>query len=336
MLKQLSAALLVMLLLISTRSGAQHITLLQQNKPTSIRGLSVVDDKVAWISGSKGYVALTKDGGQTWAWQQVKGYEASDFRGIEAFSKDEAVIMSSGTPAVILKTVDGGVTWQLKYKSIDSAYFFDAIAFVNDKHGFILGDPINDKFLILETKDGGNTWAEYANKPVALKGQASFAASGTCLRLLGNEKVGIVTGGSVAELITLAVNGDWVHQQLPLSSGQPSKGAFSITINGRRRVAVGGDYKDDKNNDSTACYSDDFGKTWHLSKTLPAGYQSCVEYLSNKTLLSTGTSGSNISFDDGITWSKFDDNSFNVCRKAKKGKLVLLAGNDGRIAMYKP
>jgi len=65
----------------------------------------------------------------------------------------------------------------------------------------------------------------------------------------------------------------------------------------------------------------------------PAGYQSCVELIGPNTYLSTGTSGTNISRDGGKTWSKIDEKSYNVCRKAKNGKLVLLAGDGGKISI---
>ena len=45
--------------------SAQSLTMVEQDKPTSIRGLSVVDDKVAWVSGSKGHVGISTNGGQT-------------------------------------------------------------------------------------------------------------------------------------------------------------------------------------------------------------------------------------------------------------------------------
>ncbi len=89
--------------------------------------------------------------------------------------------MSSGTPALILKTVDGGANWQVKYRNTDTAYFFDAMDFADKKHGYILGDPINNKFVLMETKDGGETWDMFKNRPDALPGEAAFAASGTCL-----------------------------------------------------------------------------------------------------------------------------------------------------------
>src|SRR6201986_2027546 len=179
--------LVILLMLCANIVKAQHITLLQQGKPTSIRGLSIVDNNIAWVSGSKGYIALTTDGGKTCAWQQVKGYEKSDFRGIQAFSAKEAVIMSSGTPALVLKTIDGGNTWTEKYKNTDTSYFLDAMDFADARHGYILGDPVNNKFVLLETKDAGETWSMFKNLPDALTGEAAFAASGTCLRVINDD-----------------------------------------------------------------------------------------------------------------------------------------------------
>ena len=329
-----------LLLFFVSEAKAQHVELLQQDKPTSIRGLSVVDDSVAWISGSKGYIAITTNGGKTWAWQQVKGYEQADFRDIEAFSTKEAIIMSSGTPALILKTTDGGQSWQLKYKNTDTAYFLDAMDFADTKHGYILGDPINNKFLLLETKDGGNTWNSFNNPPAALPNEAAFAASGTCLRVDGST-ISIVTGGSQSRVLVFPGNNAtnyWFSGSTGLKHGKPSQGAFSLAQNGSTQIFVGGDYANDKITDSIAsiivycCYAN----TIQYPKTEPSGYQSCVEYIKDKTFLSTGTPGTNITTNSGQTWTKIDTTSYNVCRKAKHGTLVLLAGNNGKIGILKP
>lgn len=324
---------LASLLLLSATAIAQHIEPLQQGKAVSIRGLSVVDNKVAWASGSKGYIAITTDGGKTWDWQQVKGFERSDFRDIEAFSDKEAVIMSSGTPALILKTVDGGANWKVNYRNTDTAYFLDAMDFNNSKHGFVMGDPIKDKFLLMKTTDGGNTWPP-CNGPDAIKNQAAFAASGTCL--VAGKQFAIATGGSAAELLVQNKKGDgWLHQTVPIIHGKKAQGAFSVAIANNYLIVVGGDYQKDKQQDSTACYSVDKGLSWHLASTFPAGYQSCVEYIRDKTFLSTGTSGTNITVDGGKNYTKIDASSYNVCRKAKHGNLVLLAGDNGKIGIFK-
>lgn len=328
--------LLLLFIFFANDAIAQHIVLLQQGKPTSIRGLSVVNDKTAWISGSNGYIAITNDSGKTWQWQQIKGFEHGDFRDIEAFSDKEAVIMSSGTPALILKTVDGGANWQLKYRNTDTTIFLDAMDFDNASHGFILGDPIKNKFLLLETKNGGNTWNNYNTSPVASTNEAAFAASGTCLRTI-NHNIFIVTGGSSSNLFILPQkNKKWNKIPMPIIHGKSSQGAFSIAKGKNQLVIVGGDYQHDKHTDSAACYSNNMGTTWQLAHKPLSGYQSCVEYINADIYLSTGTPGTNITTNGGKNWEQIDTASFNVCRIARHGELVLLAGSNGKIALFKP
>src|ERR1700730_8910569 len=86
---------------------SQEIQLLTSGTKTSIRGLSVVNDRVIWVSGSNGYVGKSIDAGKTWKWIIVKGFEKRDFRDIEAFDAATAVILSVAEPANILKTIDG-------------------------------------------------------------------------------------------------------------------------------------------------------------------------------------------------------------------------------------
>ncbi|TFF37071.1 WD40/YVTN/BNR-like repeat-containing protein [Mucilaginibacter psychrotolerans] len=337
-LKTIICAVLPALLFIGTTVKAQSIKLVQQERRTSMRGLSVVDDNIAWVSGSGGNVAISNDGGKTWAWQQLKGYEKFDFRDIEAFSAKEAVIMSSGTPAVILKTTDGGATWQEKYRKTDSAYFLDAMDFANKKHGFIMGDPINGKFLLLETKDGGETWNEMANAPAALKGEAAFAASGTCLRITGS-LMAIVTGGSNSRLLMSPVGKMvWVAKPLPLTNGSQSMGAFSLATGKNQTIVVGGNYAKDARTDSVAYLLPEGTAAYqsNIPVTGPTGFQSSVEYLKDDIFISTGTPGSCITTNSGRSWIKIDDKSYNVCRKAKKGTLVLFAGDRGKIGIYTP
>lgn len=330
-----SLLIIALCLFFSAPLSAQRIELLQRGPATSIRGLSVVDDSVAWLSGSNGEVAVTKDGGKTWDWQQVKGFEKSDLRDIEAFSGQTAIIMSSGTPAVILKTTDGGKSWQTKYKNTDTAYFFDAMDFENRKHGMVLGDPINGKFILMETKDGGNTWLPFKNPPGALRGEACFAASGTCLRL--NGMITIVTGGTHSRmLLSPAGTGLWAAvDDLHMTKGSPSQGAFSVVYGDDKIIVAGGDYSHDRNADNIIYMLPQSGADYQgeAPQKGPSGYQSCVEYLGNETFLSTGTPGSYISADGGKTWHKIDDPSYNVCARAKRGNLVLLAGENGRVGI---
>lgn len=246
--------------------------------------------------------------------------------------------MSSGTPALILKTTDGGLSWQEKYRNIDTAYFFDAMDFADKKHGYILGDPIKNKFLLLETKDGGETWTPFKNPPDALSGEAAFAASGTCLTANAND-IEIVTGGSQSRQLILLEDklsgGKWISAMIPITHGKSSQGAFSSS----GLIVVGGDYLNNRRTDSVASYwpADEHARAPAVSASIPpAGFQSCVTYISGNTFLSTGTPGSNITSNSGKTWAQIDDASYNVCRKAKQGDLILLAGDHGKIGVFRP
>ncbi len=332
--------LLLFLLLVAIKNllQAQSVLPLQQGPNCSIRGLSVVNNRIAWASGSKGQVGLTKDGGKIWKWQQIKGFGQSDFRDVEAFSDREAVIMSSGTPALILKTEDGGANWQTKFQQNNKAYFLDALAFADDRHGFALGDPIEGKFLLLETKDGGETWNPMLNPPTALPGEAAFAASGTCISTNGKMLI-IVTGGKVSRMLCLNIDGKqssagWKIVKLPLLHGKDSQGAFSSVEKQKQQLVVGGDYQDKQCTDSVMCAVSGSAMA-NVPARPPAGYQSCVAFIKKNIFISTGTSGTNITADGGKNWTLVDKTSYNVCQKAKYGTLVLLAGDQGKIALLK-
>ena len=88
-----------------------------------MRGLSVVNDKTIWVSGSNGTVGKSIDGGDNWTWMTVKGFEKTDFRDIEAFDAKKAIIMGVAEPAYILKTVDGGNNWKVVYENKTQACF---------------------------------------------------------------------------------------------------------------------------------------------------------------------------------------------------------------------
>jgi hypothetical protein len=76
-----------------------HIDTLTSGTKTSIRGLSVVNDNILWVSGSNGMVGKSTNGGKNWKWFQVKAFEKADFRDIEAFDATTAVMISVGEPA---------------------------------------------------------------------------------------------------------------------------------------------------------------------------------------------------------------------------------------------
>ena len=166
------------------------VQVLTSGTKSSLRGLSVVNDQVIWVSGSNGTVGRSSNGGKDWKWMVVKGFDSIDFRDIEAFDAVTAVIMGTGEPAYILKTNDGGESWKVVYENKTKGMFLDAMEFWNEKAGIVIGDPIDGKFFVARTFDGGNSWTSVPekNRPVADSGEACFAASGTNIRSLDKDE----------------------------------------------------------------------------------------------------------------------------------------------------
>lgn len=321
---------------ISESLYAQRIVMLDSSHPISIRGLSIADNNTAWLSGSNGTVARSADGGNNWEWMQVKGFEQTDFRDIEAFDKNTAVIMGIGEPAVILKTHDGGAHWQTVFEDRRKGMFLDAMEFWNERSGIVIGDPLEGKIFVARTFDGGDSWQTLPGNrlPAAEKGEAMFAASGTNIRSISLSEAAFVTGGSVSRFF---------HRDkktvLPLLQGKETTGANSLAVyrNKKRKpaqymVVAGGDFSNDSLSQGNCAVSSDGGVTWIVPEMPPRGYKSCVEYITAKRLIACGTSGADISEDGGMHWQQISRLSFHVCQKAKKGDLVLLAGKDGKIA----
>lgn len=331
---------LVVLVNLSFGVAAQQpaIQVLQSGKKISIRGLSVVSDEVIWASGSKGSVARSVDGGKTFTWTTVPGYEKNDFRDIEAFDKNTALIMAITEPAALLKTTDGGQSWKKVFEDTTKGAFWDAMDFSDSKIGILIGDPIQNRFYQAITRDGGDTWQQVTGSPASAnhydspsEGEAFFASSGTNIKMLGNHPI-YVSGGKNSRLFFRPND----SLPLPIMKGEQSTGANSIAVYGfYTGVIVGGDFTKDTIS-SNNCVLFDITPmapvTYRIPQTPPHGYRSCVVYLSRKKLLTCGTSGVDISKDGGNNWELISTESYHVCQKAKKGKAVFLAGSNGRIA----
>jgi len=306
---------------------------------TSLRGLSVVSDSVAWVSGSNGLIGKTTDGGKQWKWQKPTGFENSDFRDIEAFDEQKAVVMSSGSPAVVLRTEDGGKNWSTSYKNADTAIFLDGMAFWSESRGLIFGDPVKNKMQLLETADGGITWKDVSEnmKIEMAEGEAGFAASGSSIKALPGGKAWIATGGSKSGIYATEDYGiEWKRYDCPILHGNNSSGAFSLDFyTGTHGIVVGGDYKRDQENSNNILLTKDGGKSWNKPSRPVFGFRSGVIWFNDEVCFATGTSGTDVSRDGGMNWYHISDESFNAIQRAKNGKLIILAGNKGLIYTLK-
>jgi photosystem II stability/assembly factor-like uncharacterized protein len=324
--------ILILISILSIKTNAQKVELLQSGKKVSIRGLSVVSDNVFWVSGSNGTVGLSVDGGKNINWMQVPGYDSIEFRDIEAFSSTEAIIMGIASPAYILKTVDAGKSWKLVYENKDSLMFLDAMEWWNQQSGIAIGDPINGKPFFIRTFDEGASWQEIPKDklPTLYAGEACFASSGTNIVAFGKKEAIFITGGIKSRFFKRDKN-----FEIPIIQGKETTGANSVAVNKKLKniIIVGGDFNNKNDTTKNCVISSDGGKTFKNATTPPTGYRSCVVFLNKKTAITCGLNGVDISKDAGVNWVNIGTESFHVCKKAKSGKTVYFAGGNGRIGV---
>ena len=304
-----------------------------------LRGLSAVTSSIAWASGQNGTVIRTTDGGRTWTAATVADAGTLDLRAIAAISARTAFAMSIGDSSRIFRTTDGGRTWSLRFVSTRKGSFLDAIRFWDARHGVAVSDPVDGKFLVVTTRDGGATWQETpaAGMPPALPSEGAFAASGSCLAVRGRGDAWFVTGGaSVARVFHSADFGaHWEAFDSPIRAGAASEGIFSVAFrDAKHGIISGGDYSKAALGGRNVALTSDGGRTWVLvdSAASPQGFRSAVAFVpetNGRELVAVGLNGTDRSRDGGLTWMATDSTPYNSLEFG--GRTGFVVGPRGRV-----
>ncbi len=320
-------------------AAAQQWIEMPSGTTASLRGLSAAGSGVVWASGTGGTYVVSADGGKTWKAAVVPGAAGLDFRDVHAVDGRTAYLLSSGPgdKSRIYKTSDAGATWSLLFTNPDAKGFLDAIAFWDPRNGIAMGDPVDGHPVILTTADGGASWVRQST-PAALENEGAFAASGTCLVVRGGSEAWFATGGTGAARVFHSTDRGrtWTVAATPIRNDGPSAGIFSLAFSGGRNgVAVGGDYAKPESAAENVAVSSDGGRTWKLpSGAPPAGFRSVVVWLPvRKAWIAAGTSGSDVSTDNGVTWRRFDSGNYNAAAFDSTGA-GWAVGPRGRLARF--
>jgi len=320
-------------LILATGAALAEVRLVPQESGVNVRlrGISAVSSDIAWASGREGTVLRTVDGGKHWQAMKVPGAGELDFRDVEGFDADTAVVLSigPGEASRVYRTEDGGKSWTLSLQNKDQRAFFDCMAFEGDK-GWMMGDPVDGRFQIYATQDGGRNWKLLHTGPKAEEGEAAFAASGTCIAIV-QDALMIGTGGSHARLHVSRDGGStWNASDSGMSRRKPEAGVFSLAATPFGAFAVGGDYKAERTPGNAA--------EWRLrNKRGPLipiialrGYRSGAACLDATPLACIAVGPSGADAWDTVAWKPVSEVGYDAVDLA--GGVGWVSGDAGRIA----
>jgi photosystem II stability/assembly factor-like uncharacterized protein len=118
-----------------------------------------VSRDIVWAAGGNAQVVRTTDGGAHW---EAHPTPSGSHHALFAFDAETCVV--AGFPGLFWRTTNGGTSWdQVHYVDtfINGIHFFDA------QHGWAVGDPVGDLWVILETVDGGASWSPSPTAPLS-------------------------------------------------------------------------------------------------------------------------------------------------------------------------
>ena len=367
-LNRWTATLILLTATLATKKIHAQFDIEDSHTTASLRGIHNVGAGVAWASGTNGTVLRTEDGGYLWQTCTIPpGAEKLDFRGIQAFDANTAIVMSSGKGDLsrLYQTTDGCQTWKRLFTNPDKEGFWDALQALNKDVFEIVGDSV-DHILVNEKTghvipvwrfnqgdDPDSRTSDHFFELAADHKEGGFAASNSTL------VIGAVPHRdpvwSYQWLATQTPDHSYVHRdaseetptcepcrkeflrvETPMSQGSPAAGIFSLAFRDDQfGVAVGGDYQKPDAKVKTAAYSDDAGKTWRLTQTPPHGYRSSVAYdRQQKLWITVGPNGTDISRDDGRNWTPLKPSGYDPPDADKNWNalsLPFVVGPHGRI-----
>jgi subtilisin family serine protease/photosystem II stability/assembly factor-like uncharacterized protein len=258
---------------------------------TTLMSVRAVTRDVAWVSGgdmsaSAPMVTRTVDGGSNWT-IATGNLAGADLWCITAVDSLHAWVGTGD--GRIFATTNGGVHWDPQLYPGTQSPFIDGIWFFDTRNGYALGDPGGgDRFVLLQTTDGGNSWVHLLNEPVGASGEAGWSNS-----FWWTDNMHGWFGTNMMK-VWRTIDGGASWQSTKTGSWNSIALAFKDDLNG----IVGHD-------DGALWFTTDGGQSWNKSMTAVSGAIRGVAYLPGTTSAWIVTDNTPYrSTDGGISWDQ--------------------------------
>ena len=243
------------------------------------------NSKRGWVAGDNGFLAITKDSGQTWTPLSINTKEAiSDiyFRGA-----DKGYVIAGER---VFASVDGGESWREetildKNELTQGTPELYSLRFANKKNGWIVGSVNKNNAviasLVLHSDDGGKTWRRVRVPTATELIHVDFI----------NENTGWIVGANGTILKTVNAGDTWTAQK-----SQTTAAIYHVNFrNDNLGWAVG--------EKGLILRTVDGGATWQKIASNTAKTLLSVEFINDRDGFAVGRGGVILrSSDGGETW----------------------------------
>lgn len=300
----------------------------------SIRAITVSNNKI-WYAADKNRVGfLSMIDANKMQRQLNKDSIKMEFRSI-AQTTNSIFILNVGNPALLYKFSKDLVQKKLVYEEKNEKVFYDSMQFWNDNEGIAIGDPIENCFCIIVTRDGGATWNKIPCEklPKIIEGEAAFAASNTNI-IIKDNNTWIVSGGKKSRVFFSSDKGNsWKVYETPIVQGEAMTGIFTADFyNDKIGFIAGGNYEKPNQNFQNKAITKNGGKTWKLvGENTGFGYASCIQFVPNSNgnqLVCVGLNGLFYSSDSGDSWKQFSSDTTLYTIRFINDTTAIAAGKD--------